>query len=120
MHWIAIGALGCALSVAAGAFGAHGLKARLDPAALTLWETAARYLMYGSLGVTLLGITSQLGARPALGAAGYSLVAGTLIFSGTVMLLAVGGPRWLGAVTPIGGLLMIVGFVLFALGALRA
>lgn len=120
MHWIAAGAIGCALAVVAGAFGAHGLKARLDVPALALWETSARYLMYGSLGLTLLGIVTQIGARPTLGAAGASLTAGTLIFSGTVALLALGGPRWLGAVTPIGGLLMIVGFILFALGALRA
>lgn len=118
MPWIAVGALICALSIAAGAFGAHGLKARLDPAALELWETAARYLMYGGLGLVLLGLAAQVAGRPA-GAAGWSLTAGSLVFSGTVALLALGGPRWLGAVTPIGGILMILGFLLFAVQAFR-
>ncbi|MBZ0110825.1 MAG: DUF423 domain-containing protein [Thermoanaerobaculia bacterium] len=118
MPWTAIGALGCALAVAAGAFGAHGLAARLDARGLELWETAARYLMYGSLGTTLIGISAQL--RPATGfeRSAVCLVVGTLIFSMTVAVLALGGPRWLGAVTPLGGLLMIVGFLLFSWRAL--
>ncbi len=119
MGWIATAFLLCALSVAGGAFGAHGLEARLDAAALALWETAARYLMYGGLALGVLGIVSQLGPRPGLAAAGWSLVAGTVVFSGTVAALALGGPRWLGAVTPVGGLLMIAGLVLAAVSALR-
>lgn len=117
--WIGLGALLCAVSIAAGAFGAHGLRARLDADALALWETAARYLMYGGLGTVLIA----LAARPAGGrlyvVAGGSLAAGSLVFCGTVALLALGGPRWLGAVTPIGGLFMILGFLLFCIAAIR-
>jgi len=120
MLWIALGALGCALSVGAGAFGAHGLAARLDRESLVLWETAARYLMYGSLGTILLGLVGEVTPRAAPAGAGWCLAAGTVVFAGTVGALALGGPRWLGAVTPVGGVLIIVGFVLLAVHTLRA
>lgn len=118
MNWIFLGALGGALSVVLGAFGAHALAARLDPRALELWETAARYLMYGSFALILVGLYGQPGARR-VDAAGWCLLLGSVIFSGTVAALALGGPRILGAITPIGGTLMIVGFLLFAWAALR-
>ncbi len=118
MPWIAVGAFGAALAVIAGAFGAHALAARLDAHALSLWETAARYLMYGALGILAIGLAAR-SANRSLAAAGWCLLSGTLIFSGTVASLALGGPRWLGAVTPIGGLLLIAGFVLFGWAALR-
>lgn len=118
MNWLAAGALLSAVSIVAGAFGAHALAARLAPESLTLWETAARYLMYGGLGLAVIGLAGRFGQQP-LAACGWSLLTGTLVFSGTVFALALGSPRWLGAVTPIGGLLMIVGFVLFALAAWR-
>lgn len=119
MPWIALGAFGAALAVAAGAFGAHALAGRLDAHSLSLWETAARYLMYGALGLLAVGLASRPAPARGLAAAGWCLLAGTLIFSGTVGLLALGGPRWLGAITPIGGLLLIAGFVLFGWAALR-
>lgn len=118
MNWLAIGALVCAASIVAGAFGAHALAARLAAESLVLWETAARYLMYGGLGLALIGLAGRLGSLP-LTAPGWSLFAGTLLFSGTVFALALGSPRWFGAITPLGGLLMIVGFVLFAIAAWR-
>jgi uncharacterized membrane protein YgdD (TMEM256/DUF423 family) len=115
--WVAVGAAGCALAVIAGAFGAHALASRLDERALELWETASRYLMYGALGIVLTGLAA---ARwPAAERAAWALLAGTVVFSGTVAALALGGPRWLGAVTPIGGTLMIAGFLLFAWAAWR-
>ena len=117
--WIAAGALFCALSVAGGAFGAHGLKGRLDVEALVLWETAARYLMYSGLGLVLIGITSLNSFRRGFDAAALCLFLGSLVFSGTVAALALGSPRWLGAITPIGGVLMIAGFLVFAGTALR-
>ena len=117
--WIAAGALLCAASIAAGAFGAHGLRSRLDAEALALWETSARYLMYGGLGVLLIA----LAARPVGGWlyawAAASLLVGSIVFSGTVAILALGGPRFLGAITPIGGLLMIVAFAILCVAALR-
>lgn len=118
-YWIAGGALCCALAVLAGAFGAHGLKSRLDADSLVLWETAARYLMYAALGLVAVGLTALHGGGRGLDTAAVCLLAGGLVFSGTVAAIALGGPRWLGAVTPLGGLSMIVGLVLFAVAALR-
>ena len=119
MNWSALGALLAALAVVAGAFGAHAHAARLDAHALALWETAARYLMYGGLGLALLGLLARQGAGRGAGAAGWCLLLGSLVFSGTVAALALGGPRWLGAVTPLGGTLLIAGFLLFAWASLR-
>lgn len=120
MNWIFLGALGGALAVTAGAFGAHALAARLEPRELQLWETAARYLMYGSLALVLVGLGRLHGLRRGIDAAGWCLLLGSIVFSGTVCGLALGGPRWLGAVTPLGGTLMIAGFLLFAWAALKA
>jgi uncharacterized membrane protein YgdD (TMEM256/DUF423 family) len=117
-NWISIGAFGAALAVIAGAFGAHALADRLDAHHLTLWETAARYLMYGAFSLVLVGLAAR-GAGRGYGASGWCLILGTLIFSGTVASLALGGPRWLGAITPLGGLLMIAGLALFGWAALR-
>ena len=114
-----IGPALCALSVVAGAFGAHGLKSRLTVESLALWETAARYLIYGGFGLTLLGLVARQWPRPGFAWAAAGLLVGALIFSGTVALLALGGPRWLGAVTPLGGVLLVLGFVLFAWTAFR-
>jgi uncharacterized membrane protein YgdD (TMEM256/DUF423 family) len=117
--WIATGALLCALSITAGAFGAHGLRSRLDADALALWETAARYLMYGGLGLVVIVLASRPAGGRLYPLAAGSLLIGAIVFCGTVAILALGGPRWLGAITPIGGLLMIVAFVLLAIAALR-
>jgi uncharacterized membrane protein YgdD (TMEM256/DUF423 family) len=116
MNWIALGALLAAVAVAAGAFGAHGLAARLDERALALWETAARYLMYGAFALLANGLWARLAGRGADGA-GWCLLLGSVVFSGTVAVLALGGPRWLGAVTPLGGTLLIAGLLLFAWNA---
>lgn len=116
---IAAGALACAAAVAAGAFGAHGLQGRLSPRALELWETAARYLVYGGLGTVLAGLAALHSDARVLSWGAATLLLGAAVFSGTVFALALGGPRWLGAVTPLGGTLMIAGFLLFAWGALR-
>src|SRR5688500_6764616 len=105
------GLLLVAAAVGAGAFGAHGLARRLDPRHLELWETAARYLMYGGLALAVLGVGPAAGGARWWSPAGWMLGVGTLVFSGTVGALALGGPRWLGAVTPLGGLLMILGLL---------
>jgi uncharacterized membrane protein YgdD (TMEM256/DUF423 family) len=114
-----IGPALCALAVLAGAFGAHGLKARLSADSLALWETAARYLIYGGFGLTLVGLVARQWPRAGFAWAALGLLFGAAIFCGTVAALALGAPRWLGAVTPIGGLLLILGFVLFAWTAFR-
>ena len=118
-NWIFVGALLGAVSVIAGAFGAHGLASRLDARSLELWETAARYLIYGAFALILVGLLGRQGAVRGVAGAGWCLLAGSLIFSGTVAVLALGGPRWLGAITPIGGTLLILGFLLFAWAALK-
>ena len=113
MNWLVVGLLMCAASVGAGAFGAHGLRSALDAEHLALWETAARYLMYGGLVVSLLGLAGRVSSVD-LRLAGWLLFVGSLVFSGTVAVIAVGGPRWLGAITPIGGTLLIAGILVLA------
>ncbi|HUP25479.1 MAG TPA: DUF423 domain-containing protein [Thermoanaerobaculia bacterium] len=113
LRWLAAGAFCAAVAVAAGAFGAHGLAERLDARGLELWEIAARYLMYGGLALGLLGLAAPRGGRDRwLDVAGCALLSGSLLFSSTVAGLALGGPRWLGAVTPLGGTATIVGLAL--------
>lgn len=116
---LACGALWCALAIAAGAFGTHALAERLDVRSLALWETAARYLMYGGVGAVLVGIAGVQWPRGGFVFSGFSLLVGALVFSGTVGAIALGSPRWLGAITPLGGVLMIAGFLVFAWTALR-
>lgn len=105
-----------AASVAAGAFGAHLLEQRLAADRLELWETAARYLAYAALAVLAMALARGDGGSRLRGAAAVAI--GGAIFSGTVFALALGGPGWLGAVTPIGGAAMIGGLVLFGRDAL--
>src|SRR5690606_12465194 len=117
--WIVLGALLAAAAVGAGAFGAHGLAERLGARELALWETGARYLFYAGLGAVVAALAApQLAARPSPLAAAL-LVAGGLIFAGTLFLMALGGPRWLGAITPLGGVLQILGFLVLAWQAWR-
>jgi uncharacterized membrane protein YgdD (TMEM256/DUF423 family) len=118
MNPLRIGALYCAAAVAAGAFGAHALAGRLDARALAQWETAARYLMYGGLGLLLAGAAAPR-LRTAPSGAATSLALGSALFALTVGALALGGPRWLGAVTPLGGAAMIAGFAWLAVVATR-
>lgn len=107
------GAALAALSVAFGAFAAHALRDRLDPGLLANVETGARYQMYAALALMLLA------ASPAQTRAPLLLLLGAVIFSGSLYVMALTGQRWLGAVTPIGGVLLIAGFVLAALDAGR-
>lgn len=113
------GSLSGGLAVALGAFGAHALKARLTPDHLGTFETAARYQMYHAL--ALLGAAAAIARWPASNlpsVAGWLFAAGTLLFSGSLYLLCITHKRWLGAVTPFGGLAFIAGWVCLALAAL--
>lgn len=115
---IAAAALVAAAAIAAGAFGAHALAERLGARERELWETGARYLAYA--GIAALAMSLHV-VRAGVGAtATWALVAGGVLFSTTLFALALGGPRWLGAVTPLGGLAMIGGLVAFAIAAWRA
>jgi uncharacterized membrane protein YgdD (TMEM256/DUF423 family) len=117
--WFAIGAVAMAVAVAGGAFGAHALKARLDAYHLALWETAVRYLVVAAVGLLATGLAAAVHPGRAWGVPGWMLLAGGLVFGGTVAALALGGPRVLGAVTPIGGVLLIAGFAALAFVWLR-
>lgn len=118
--FVFLGALSGFFAVAAGAFAAHGLKARLAPEMLAVFETGARYQMYHALALFAAAwCAAQLGGRlPA--AAGWLFVGGTVLFSGSLYLLAVSGVRWLGAITPFGGVMFLAGWLCLALAALRA
>jgi uncharacterized membrane protein YgdD (TMEM256/DUF423 family) len=109
---IAVGSLGAALAVAAGAFGAHMLKAVLDPPMLAVFETAARYQMYHALGMIAVGLAGQGFGCPQVVRAGWCFAAGILLFCGSLYGVSLLGIRWLGAVTPIGGLAFILGWSL--------
>ncbi len=115
---LAVGALSAAISVAAGAFGAHALRTRLAPDLLAVFETGARYQMYHALGIAL----AAWAASRAPGAAAWSgwlFVAGTVLFSGSLYALALSGVRAIGAVTPFGGVAFIAGWIALAVAALR-
>ena len=102
------------LAVAAGAFGAHGLRGQLDPSALSSFETAARYQLIHGLAAAFAADRAgrQGGAMSARAAAAF--VAGTVLFSGSLYVLALGGPRLVGAVTPLGGVAFMAGWLLLA------
>jgi uncharacterized membrane protein YgdD (TMEM256/DUF423 family) len=104
------GAALAGLGIALGAFGAHGLKAALSPEALGWWQTGVQYQMWHALALLLIGALPL----PRLGAAAGLIAAGTLVFSGSLYLMALTGARWLGAVTPLGGAAMIAGWALLA------
>ncbi len=100
-----------ALGVAAGAFGAHGLEDRLDARALDIWQTAVHYEMYHALALLGTAWVADQVASTAATIAGICFIVGILIFSGTLYVLALTGIRWLGAITPIGGVSLIAGWI---------
>ncbi|HLK12676.1 MAG TPA: DUF423 domain-containing protein [Candidatus Binatia bacterium] len=112
-----LGAALAALAVAAGAFAAHGLRARLAPDLLAVFETGARYQMYHAL--ALLAVAWAVGRWPGAAVAGWLFVAGVVLFSGSLYVLALSGVRWLGAVTPLGGLAFLAGWLVLAWVAWR-
>lgn len=119
-RWLTIGAVCGLLTVALGAFGAHGLKGHLDAQLLANWQTAAHYLGLHALAILACGILllQRPGARLLDGAA-WCLTAGVALFSGSLFLMAVTGIRALGWVTPFGGVSLILGWALLAAGAWR-
>ena len=111
---IIIGSLFAALSVLLGAFGAHGLKNRLTMEDLAIFETAVRYQMYHSLGILLMGVASFYLTEKLVSIPAYILILGIIFFSGSLFLLVFTNLRWFGAITPIGGLCLIIGWLLLA------
>jgi uncharacterized membrane protein YgdD (TMEM256/DUF423 family) len=119
--FLIIGALASALAVALGAFGAHALKARLTPDLLTVYHTGVQYHFFHALGLLLIGLAAaQWPASAWLRVSGWTMLVGIVLFSGSLYLLALTGQRWLGAVTPLGGVAFIAAWLLFALGVFRA
>ena len=118
--FLALGACSAFIAVAAGAFGAHALKARLTPDMLAVFEVGARYQMYHALGLLACAwaVTRWPGTLPAVG--GWLFVAGTVVFSGTLYALALTGVRWLGALTPLGGLAFLAGWLCLTAAALKS
>ena len=112
---VAAGALNAALAVAAGAFAAHGLRERLEVRALEIFETAARYHMYHALAMVLAGVIAARGATTA----GWIFLAGIVIFSGSLYALALTDIKLLGAITPLGGLAFLVGWLWLVWSAWR-
>ena len=109
-----LGCVSAGIGVALGAFGAHGLRHRLVPDMVIVFEIGVRYQMYHAL--ALLAVALAHGRWPATGVvlAGWLFVAGTVIFSGSLYLLALTGQRWLGAITPLGGMAFIAGWIALA------
>jgi uncharacterized membrane protein YgdD (TMEM256/DUF423 family) len=113
--FFSLGAFSAMLSVAAGAFGAHALRSRLGPESLAVFETAARYQMFHALGLLAAAWAESRwpGAWPSR--SGWLFVVGTVLFSGSLYALALSGARWLGAITPLGGVAFLLGWLCLAL-----
>jgi len=118
--FLTLGAVLLAVAVALGAFGAHALKARLSTELLAVYHTAVQYHFYHALGLLIVGlIAMQLPASGLVRAAGWLMLAGIVLFSGSLYLLTASGMRWLGAITPFGGMAFIGAWLLLALAAVR-
>ena len=115
--WIAVGAFSGAIAVLLGAFGAHGLKDRVSAEDLEIWRTAVLYHALHSIALVLFGLFQE--RRRSGSAPGLLFLLGIVVFGGTLYGIVLGGPRWLGAVTPLGGLALIAGWILFGIQALR-
>jgi uncharacterized membrane protein YgdD (TMEM256/DUF423 family) len=103
-----------AAAVALGAFGAHALKSRLGPDMLSVYQTAVQYHFWNALGLFALALLMLQWDAPALNLAAWLLLAGLILFSGSLYLLALTGARWLGAITPLGGIATIAGWLAVA------
>lgn len=120
--FIAIGALSGCLAVAAGAFGAHALRARLAADMLDVFQTGVTYQMYHALALVGVGILLARFSSDGsswLSVSGWMFVAGSILFSGSLYALALSGTTWLGAITPLGGVAFLIGWLALAIGVLR-
>ena len=116
MNWSLTAAVLLALAVILGAFGAHGLRGRLDDYSMSVYEKAVFYHFIHALGILVVSILPRTGTFPesSAGTVCALLLAGVVVFSGSLYLLAITGQRFLGAITPIGGVAFIVGWLLLA------
>lgn len=118
MNWFATGAILAGLGVVLGAFGAHGLKARVSAEMLAVFETGVRYHMYHALALLAVGWAATQRPGAWVQASGWLFLVGIAIFSGSLYVMTLTGARWLGAITPIGGLAFILGWAALAAGTL--
>ncbi len=116
--WIAVGAVAGAVGVGLGAFGAHGLKARVSPELLVVFETGVRYHILHALALLAVGGVSTIWPGTLITASGWLFAVGIVVFSGSLYLMTMTGARWLGAITPLGGLSLILGWLTLAAAAL--
>lgn len=112
--FLAAGSISGGLAVAAGAFGAHALKARLPADLLAVWQTGAQYQLAHALALVAVGLLAGRAPGAATAAAGWLFLAGTALFSGSLYALALTGVRALGAVTPLGGVAFLGGWAALA------
>ena len=120
--FIIAGAINAAIAVGFGAFGAHALKDRLSEHYLAVWETAVQYQMFHAIALLAIGILSSsalFGPSTQLSWAGYLILAGIVIFSGSLYVLSLSGIGVLGAITPIGGVAFIAGWIMLIIAAVK-
>ncbi len=118
--FVSIGSFSALLGVALGAFGAHGLKSRVAPEMLTTWNTGVLYHLIHALALVLIGILCQLvPGVPLVKTAGWFIVAGTVLFSGSLYVLVLSDIRAFGLITPLGGISFLVGWFILALAVMR-
>ena len=118
---LAIGGANAALVVMLGAFGAHALRGRLAPEMMATYQTAIQYHLFHALGLLAIGLFALwFPASAYLRYAGWVMLAGIALFSGSLYLLSVTGVRWLGAITPLGGTALITAWLLFCVGVLKS
>ncbi|MDH3310989.1 MAG: DUF423 domain-containing protein [Gammaproteobacteria bacterium] len=119
--FLILGSINAALVVMLGAFGAHGLKARITTEMLTLFQTGVHYHLFHSLGLLVVGVVAvQIVDSVFLKWAGWLMLAGIFLFSGSLYLVSVVGIRWMGMVTPFGGLAFIAAWILFLIAIIKA
>ncbi|HYK24753.1 MAG TPA: DUF423 domain-containing protein [Steroidobacteraceae bacterium] len=119
-RWIlAAGGLLIAAATVLGALGAHALQTRLAPERLQVYETAVRYHFYHALGLLAIGLAARVVGSSLIRPAAILVIAGIVLFSGSLYALTFGAPRLIGVITPIGGVALILGWIVFAVAALR-
>ncbi|HYE64522.1 MAG TPA: DUF423 domain-containing protein [Pyrinomonadaceae bacterium] len=118
--FFAIGAVSAFLGVAAGAFGAHGLKSRLSAEMLTVFEVGVRYQMYHAFALIVAAWAQTRWPGALVNTSGWLFLVGTALFSGSLYLLSFTGLRWIGAITPLGGVALLAGWLCLAVAAWKA
>lgn len=119
--FLILGGINAALVVLLGAFGAHGLKARMTAEMLSVYQTGVHYHLFHALGLLAVGlVATQISGSAYLKWSGWSMLAGIILFSGSLYVMSVSGLRWLGIITPFGGVAFIVAWVLFATAIVKS